>query len=237
MCLYRQIEVYKMIKFENVTKEYIDKSNKVLALDNINFEICDGDFCVIYGESGCGKTTALNLISTIDKPTSGSIIINGQNINNFDEDKKASFRLSNIGYIFQNYLLDEEYTVFENIALPLRIGDCDKNEISKRVNEIAKKINITDIVSKKAEDLSGGQKQKCAIARALINNPSIILADEPTGALDKKSGEEIINLLKMLNNEGKTVILVTHNLSYLKQATKLIHLSDGKICKDNYEDK
>lgn len=218
-----------MIELVNLTKTYGKGAEKITALNNVNFTADIGKFYAVIGKSGSGKSTLLNIIGALDKPTSGDIYINGNDIAVYKEKDLAVYRNSMIGFVFQSFYLEPTYTVEDNIALPLLINDIKKKERRSRVEEILKKIGISELIDKKANDLSGGQKQRVALARALITNPSIILADEPTGNLDNVSGRDVIAMLRQMADEGKTVIMVTHNREDASMADKIVTLIDGQL--------
>lgn len=218
-----------MIELVNITKIYGKGAEKITALNNVNFTADIGKFYAVIGKSGSGKSTLLNIIGALDKPTSGDVYINGNDIAGYKEKDLAVYRNSMIGFVFQSFYLEPTYTVEDNIALPLLINDIKKKERYSRVEEVLKKIGISELINKKANDLSGGQKQRVALARALITNPSIILADEPTGNLDNVSGREVIAMLRQMADEGKTVIMVTHNREDASMADKIITLIDGQL--------
>ena len=189
-----------ILRLDKVEKYYGNKSNVTKAVDNISFEVEKGEFVAIMGASGSGKTTLLNCMSTIDKVTSGHIFVDRQDITRFKGDKLNDFRRENLGFIFQDFNLLDTLTAYENISLALSIQDVGVKEISKRVNEIATKLGITEVLNKYPYEMSGGQKQRIASARAIVTNPKLILADEPTGALDSKSSKMLLEGLKKLNN-------------------------------------
>lgn len=217
-----------MIKINNLYKKY-NSEIEVDALKNINLIIEDSKLTTIIGNSGSGKTTLFNMIGAIDRPTEGTVIVDDIDIFNLNEKELANYRNEHIGYIFQAFYLEESFTVLENIIMPLVIRGISKKEREEKALNIAKKMGIENKLMAKASKLSGGEKQRVAIARALINYPKIILADEPTGNLDSKNGDVIMDLLKELSNEGKTVVLITHNNEYAnKYSDKIIHLKDGE---------
>lgn len=217
-----------MIKVKNLSKSFDNQ----LVLDNISIEIKKGDFISIIGPSGAGKTTFLNIIGTIDgydKNNDTSILFNEIDITKLNDDKLSIFRNKNIGFIFQFHQLLPELTAKENILLPAMIGKFDEEDSLKNLNKLSGILNINKVLNKKPEFLSGGEKQRVAVARALINNPSILLADEPTGNLDSKNAENIHNLFKKINKDlDVTIILVTHNKNFSKIADKCLTLKDGR---------
>lgn len=215
---------------KNLKKVYSSKGNTYTALHDVNIEIKKGEFVGIMGPSGAGKTTLLNIISTIDRPTSGSILIDGDNIIKMGERKISSFRRDKLGFIFQDYNLLNSLTIKENIILPLSLSRVRYKEIEKRISDISKQFNIDDILDKYPYQISGGQKQKAAISRAIITSPSLILADEPTGALDSKSSAEILQTLRDLNESNKaTIMMVTHDAFAASYCQRILFIKDGSI--------
>lgn len=224
-----------MIELKGVSKTYGTGNNETKALDNINV-IIDKPFTMLIGQSGSGKTTLLNMIGCLDIPSTGDVIINGDIINKLNQDDLCEFRNKTLGFIFQNYFLEPNYSVLDNVSMPLVLRGIKKNQREEKVKEVLEKVGLISKINKKAMELSGGEKQRVAIARALVGNPDIILADEPTGNLDTNNGLEIMELLKKLSLDGKMVIMVTHNLDYVKYADMVINLKDGKIRGINDED-
>ena len=220
----------KVLKLENVKKYYGTTSNITKAVDGISFEVEEGEFVAIMGASGSGKTTLLNTISTIDYVTSGHILVGDKDITELKEDEKADFRKDNLGFIFQDFNLLDTLNIEENIALALIINGEDQNKVDKKVESIALKLGIKDILKKFPYEVSGGQKQRCACARALINNPKIILADEPTGALDSKSSRMLLETMDDMNDKLKaTILMVTHDSFSASFCKRVLFLKDGKI--------
>ncbi|MDK2564333.1 ABC transporter ATP-binding protein [Romboutsia sedimentorum] len=222
----------EIIKIDNVVKVYnaYKDAKEAMALDGININIKDGDFVGIMGPSGSGKTTLLNMLSGVDKPTSGEIIIKDQSINDMSKDKLALFRRKNIGYIFQDFNLLDSLTLKENIAIPLILDKLNPNDVENRVKELMKLFDIYDLANKYPYNVSGGQKQKVAVARALVNNPSVIFADEPTGNLDSKSTSNIMNIISNINKEIKsTVLMVTHDPFAASFCNRIVFIKDGKV--------
>lgn len=219
----------KIIEAIDLQKEYGTRT-KFLALKGVNIEVNEGDFLGIMGPSGSGKTTFLNMISTIDNPTKGKVLINGKNIASMGEIAISKFRYENIGFIFQEFNLIDTITIGENIAIPLTLSDLKQSEIKEKVLEVAKKLDIEDLINKYAIECSGGQRQRAAVARALVNNPSLIVADEPTGNLDTKNSHDLLKLLKELNeNENITIIMVTHDAMIASYTKRLVFIRDGLI--------
>lgn len=221
----------EILKVENLVKTYGEGDNIVNAVDNISLSVNKGEFVAIVGASGSGKSTLLHLLGGVDRPTSGKIYIDGNEINNMNNDKLAIFRRRQIGIVYQFYNLIPILTVEENISLPC---DLDGNRPDKeRMNLILKSFGLLERKNHLPNELSGGQQQRTSIARALINNPAILLADEPTGNLDSKSTEEIMSILKMSNRDfNQTIIMITHNLEIAKEADRIITIQDGKILRE-----
>ena len=221
----------EILRVENLTKIYGKDSTKVIALDNVSFSVEKGEFVAIVGASGSGKSTLLHLIGGVDRPTKGKVFIDGKDIFSFNDDKLAIFRRRQVGLIYQFYNLIPILNVEENITLPLSL---DNRQIDKeRLNEMLKILGLEKRRNHLPNELSGGQQQRTSIGRALITNPTIILADEPTGNLDSKSSDEIVALLKKTNKELKqTIIMITHNMEIAKIADRIIKIEDGKIVKE-----
>lgn len=217
----------EIIKLENISKTYGINDGKVEALKNISLKINEGELVAIVGASGSGKSTLLNIIGCIDEPTSGKYFIDGYNTNGYREKDLAKCRNSNIGFVLQYFGLINSYTVYENVELPLIYSKRKKRK--ELVLDILKKLNIIEKKDKFPRELSGGQNQRVAIARALVNSPKIILADEPTGALDKDTSQQVMDILIELNKQGKTVVIVTHDENISKQCDKVIRIEDGCI--------
>ncbi|MDO4996542.1 MAG: ABC transporter ATP-binding protein [Bacilli bacterium] len=219
-----------ILRVKNVEKYYGNKSSLTKAINNISFEVEKGEFVAIMGASGSGKTTLLNLISTIDKVTAGEIYVDGENITKLKGNKLNKFRRDKLGFIFQDFNLLDTLTGYENISLSLAIQNVSNNEQKKRIYDIASKLEITKILDKYPYQMSGGEKQRIASARAIITNPSIILADEPTGALDSKSSKGLLSSFEYLNKElNSTILMVTHDAFTASYATRVIFIKDGKI--------
>ena len=220
----------EVLKVSNIEKYYGRNGNVTKAIDNISFSVDEGEFIGIMGPSGSGKTTLLNCISTIDKATSGKILVAGDDITKLNSKNIAKFRREKLGFIFQDFNLLDTLTVYENIALALSILRVKSDEIDKRVKTIAKRLNIDGILDKFPWEISGGQKQRVASARAIVTNPKIILADEPTGALDSKSSKALLESLNELNNDlNATILMVTHDAFTASYAKRILFIKDGKI--------
>ena len=220
------------IQFKNVNKIYSSGEVEVKALDNVNFEIEQGELVCILGHSGAGKTTALNILGGMDKATSGEIIVAKKDITKYNKKQLIKYRRTNIGFVFQHFALMDYYTAYENIELPLLANNIRRKDRKRIINEQLKKLNIVEEKDKLPKKMSGGQQQRVAIARALVTNADIILADEPTGALDQSTGQEVINILREINNQGKTVVLVTHDINIASSTNRIINICDGKIISD-----
>ncbi len=218
-----------MISVKNISKKFGGGTNLLSALDDVSFNVEDGEFVVILGQSGSGKSTILNLIGCIDSPTSGTILVDGVDVTKMSAKQLCEYRNKNIGFVFQSFYLEPAYSVTDNILLPLTIAGAKRQIKDAKAKELLEKLNLTDKANAKTSTLSGGQKQRVAIARALVNDPKIILADEPTGNLDSASGAEVIEILKEICKSGKTVVMVTHNEEQASVADHIIRLKDGKI--------
>ncbi|MBZ9533832.1 ABC transporter ATP-binding protein [Cytobacillus oceanisediminis] len=218
-----------MVEIKNVKKEYTLGGETVTALDNVSFTVNKGDFIAIIGPSGSGKSTLMNMIGCLDTPDSGEYYLDGQNVFSLKSKQLAEVRNHKIGFIFQSFNLLTKQSAFENVELPLvyrGIGSKERKEIALQA---LKKVGLLERAEHKPTELSGGQQQRVAIARALAGNPPILLADEPTGALDSKTGIEVMNLMKDLNSQGHTIILITHDLEIAKQAKRIIRIQDGRL--------
>ncbi|MCO7177139.1 ABC transporter ATP-binding protein [Sporolactobacillus kofuensis] len=202
---------------------------KTIALQDVSFSVENGEYIAIMGESGSGKTTLLNTLATLDKPTSGSVILNGQDVTKIKENKLAEFRRTHLGFIFQDFNLLDTLSVRDNIFLPLVLGREKVRVMEQRLEALAPKLNITDLLNKQPFELSGGQKQRVAIARALITEPELVLADEPTAALDFKNSEGLLSLLEEVNDTGQTILMVTHSAIAASHAKRVLFIKDGRI--------
>lgn len=220
----------QVLRLENVEKYYGNKMNVTKAIDNISFTVEKGEFVGIMGASGSGKTTLLNCVSTVDKVTAGHIYVENVDITKVRGNKLNKFRREQLGFIFQDFNLLDTLTAYENIALPLSIQNVKPSQIQERVMEMAEKLDIADVMNKHSYEMSGGQKQRVAAARALITKPKLVLADEPTGALDSKSSRYLLKSIKSLNEElNTTILMVTHDAFTASYATRVIFIKDGKI--------
>ena len=220
----------KILDLKNVEKYYGNKGNVVKAVDDVSFQVSKGEFVGVMGPSGSGKTTLLNVISTIDEVSSGQIFIDGEDLTKVKPKEISKFRRENLGFIFQDFNLLDTLTIHENIALALTINRHQKSEIDQKVNAISEELGIADILHKYPYEVSGGQKQRCACARALITNPKLILADEPTGALDSRSAQMLIEMISQLNqNLGATILMVTHDSFTASYCDRILFIKDGQI--------
>ena len=218
-----------MIKIINLTKIFRTESVQTTALNEVSLEISQGEFVAIMGPSGCGKSTLLNMIGLLDNPTSGELWFMDQEVSRYSENDRTDLRNGNLGFVFQSFNLIDELTVFENVELPLLYAGVSTRERVKRVNEALERMQIAHPTEHYPQQLSGGQQQRVAIARAIVTNPRIILADEPTGNLDSTNGNEVMNLLKELNHDGATVVMVTHSEENAREAERIIRMMDGYI--------
>ena len=216
---------------ENVTKIYgIDTKNPVTALSDVSLTMYESDFICVMGPSGSGKSTFINNLSTIDIPTKGKVFINGQEVRTMGENEVGKFRYENLGFIFQEFNLLESLTIFENIAVPLTLSHVPLEEVKQRVQVIAKKLGVDELLDKYPSECSGGQRQRASIARALVTNPKLIVADEPTGNLDSKNSHDLLELFKRLNEEeGVSILMVTHDSMIASYSQKLLYIKDGQI--------
>ena len=222
-----------MIKTVNLTKVFRTDEVETTALNNVSFGITPGEFVAIMGPSGCGKSTLLNILGLLDNPTGGEYFFNGAEVSRFTERQRARMRKENIGFVFQNFNLIDELNVFENVELPLIYLGLSATERKKRVAEALEQMQITHRRKHFPLQLSGGQQQRVAVARAVVANPKLILADEPTGNLDSANGEEVMNLLERLNQQGTTLIIVTHSQRDAEYAQRIVRLFDGQIVTEN----
>ena len=203
--------------------------NAVEALRNVNFTVNEGEYVAIMGESGSGKTTLLNILAALDKPSSGEVLLNGRNIVEIREKDISAFRRDNLGFVFQDFNLLDTFSVQDNIFLPLVLSGKNYDEMSRRLQPIATKLGIREILNKYPYEISGGQKQRAAVARALITNPQLILADEPTGALDSKATDRLLKLFEEINADGQTILMVTHSVKAASHARRVLFIKDGEV--------
>jgi putative ABC transport system ATP-binding protein len=223
----------KMIKIKDLEKYYRTEEVQTVALNKLSFDVKEGEFVAIMGPSGCGKSTLLNIIGLLDDPDGGSYVFNGIEVSGFNERKRADLRKHNIGFVFQSFNLIDELTVYENVELPLIYTGVKPADRKKRVEEVLEKMQIMHRRNHFPQQLSGGQQQRVAVARAVVNNPKLILADEPTGNLDSSNGNDVMQLLTELNDQGTTVIMVTHSEHDAKYSHRIIRMLDGhKVTED-----
>ena len=234
ICQFLQTEKLNiMIRVENLSKSFRTEEVETVALDKVSFEVKDGEFVAIMGPSGCGKSTLLNILGLLDNPTGGKYWLGDREVENLKEKERTDVRKGEIGFVFQSFNLIDELSVEENIELPLTYLGVSRTERKKRVQEIMKRMAISHRAKHFPHQLSGGQQQRVAIARAVVFNPKMILADEPTGNLDSKNGAEVMRLLTELNQEGTTIVMVTHNEHDARMAHRIIRLFDGHIVEGN----
>ena len=222
-----------MIETKNLVKEYELGTQRVKALNGINLSVDKGEFISIMGPSGSGKTTLMNIIGCLDTPTNGTYNLNNKLVSKLSDDELAKIRNEEIGFVFQSFHLLARNSALNNVMLPLKYAGCKESEAIERSNLALEKVGLSDRKNHSPSELSGGQQQRVAIARALVNNPSILFADEPTGNLDSKTGTDVMNLFKELNESGQTIILITHEDSIADQSNRIITIMDGLIKSDN----
>ena len=220
-----------ILEVEHLKKTYTTRlgSNRVEALRDVNFNVEQGEFVAIMGESGSGKTTLLNLLAALDKPTGGQIRLNGKNLGDLKEKEIAAFRRENLGFVFQDFNLLDTFSLKDNIFLPLVLEGKRYREMKQKADPIARKLGISNLLEKYPYEISGGQKQRVAVARALITNPQLILADEPTGALDSKATDSILALFNQINEDGQTILMVTHSIKAASHAKRVLFIKDGEV--------
>ncbi|HOP04415.1 MAG TPA: ABC transporter ATP-binding protein [Tenuifilaceae bacterium] len=222
-----------MLKTKELTKVFRTEEVETTALNKVDLEIKEGEFVAIMGPSGCGKSTLLNIIGLLDNPSGGEFFFNGTEVSKFREKQRTNMRKANIGFVFQSFNLIDELTVYENVELPLLYLNIPSSERKRKVEEVLERMKISHRKKHFPQQLSGGQQQRVAIARAVVANPKLILADEPTGNLDSANGEEVMGLLSQLNNEGTTIVMVTHSPSDAEKAHRIVQLFDGHIVTEN----
>lgn len=220
-----------ILEVNNLKKVYITRfgGNHVQALSNVSFSVEEGEYVAIMGESGSGKTTLLNILAALDKPTSGEVLLNEKNITKIKEKEISAFRRNNLGFVFQDFNLLDTFSIQDNIFLPLVLSGKGYEEMSKRLQPIAKKLEITDILGKYPYEISGGQKQRAAVARALITGPKLVLADEPTGSLDSRAAEGLLRIFNEINDGGQTILMVTHSIKAASHAKRVLFIKDGEV--------
>lgn len=220
-----------ILKVSSVQKIYTTRfgGNKVEALKNVSFEVEQGEYVAIMGESGSGKTTLLNILAALDKQTSGTVILDGNDLSKIKESQMAAFRRDNLGFVFQEFNLLDTFSIEDNIYLPLVLSGKSHHEMKQRLEPIAAQLGITSLLKKYPYEVSGGQKQRAAVARALITHPKLILADEPTGALDSKATDELLRLFAEINRSGQTILMVTHSVKAASHASRVLFIKDGEV--------
>ena len=218
-----------LLNIQNIYKNYGKEPMIVPVLKDVSLEVVQGDYIAIMGPSGSGKTTLMNIIGCLDRASLGTYLFEDEDISEMNDDALSDLSLNKIGFVFQNFNLLSSETAQENVALPLIYAGIDKEKRNQRAIDVLNKVGLQDRISFKPSQLSGGQKQRVAIARAIINNPKILLADEPTGALDQASGKQVMELFKSLNDEGVTIIMITHDANVASHAKKIFHIIDGEI--------
>lgn len=221
----------KILEVNALQKVYTTRfgGNKVEALKKVSFCVDTGEYVAIMGESGSGKTTLLNILAALDKPTNGTVYLDGQSLSDIKESKIAAFRRDNLGFVFQDFNLLDTFSLKDNIFLPLVLAGKHHSEMETRIKPIAEQLGITDILNKYPYEVSGGQKQRAAVARALITNPKLVLADEPTGALDSKATDELLRLFSEINQNGQTILMVTHSVKAASHASRVLFIKDGEV--------
>lgn len=220
-----------ILSVKNIKKTYTTRfgGNQVQALKNVTFDVEQGEYVAIMGESGSGKTTLLNILAALDKPTSGTVLLENRDFSRIRESERAVFRRDNLGFVFQDFNLLDTFSLQDNIFLPLVLAGCDYETMNKRLQPIAEKLGITQLLQKFPYEVSGGQKQRAAVARALITQPKLILADEPTGALDSRATDELLRLFSAVNDDGQTIVMVTHSVKAASHANRVLFIRDGEV--------
>jgi putative ABC transport system ATP-binding protein len=222
-----------MIKLSHISKKYRTTELETTALDGVDFELANGEFVAVMGPSGCGKSTLLNIVGLIDNPSSGEYFFFEREISQYSESRLANLRKGNVGFIFQSFNLIDELNVYENVELPLLYQKVSKPQRRNLVREALELVGLSARAKHKPDQLSGGQQQRVAVARAVVGNPKLILADEPTGNLDSKNGEEVLGMLTTLNEQGTTVLMVTHSPTHAARAHRIVNLLDGRVVAAN----
>ena len=236
-CLKHKEDCMALLDVRNLKKVYTTRlgSNQVQALSNVNFSVEQGEYVAIMGESGSGKTTLLNILASLDRPTGGEVILNGKNTVDIKEKELSAFRRKNLGFVFQDFNLLDTFSLQDNIFLPLVLSGEKYDSMQEKLKPIAKELGIESILEKFPYEVSGGQKQRAAVARALITNPQIILADEPTGALDSKSTDQLLELFSKINGRGQTILMVTHSTKAASKAGRVLFIKDGEVFHQIYK--
>lgn len=227
-----------ILEVKGLKKTYTTRfgGNQVQALKNVSFSVEEGEYVAIMGESGSGKTTLLNILAALDKPTGGTVLLDGRNLADIKETAMAEFRRDNLGFVFQDFNLLDTFSLEDNIYLPLVLAGKNYREMHKRLEPIAKQLGITQLLKKYPYEVSGGQKQRAAVARALITHPKLILADEPTGALDSKSSDELLDLFSAINQDKQTIVMVTHSVKAASHAGRVLFIKDGEVFHQIYKE-
>ena len=220
-----------LLEVKNVRKIYTTRfgGNQVEALHNVNFSVEQGEYVAIMGESGSGKTTLLNILAALDTPTGGKVYLKGRDLSGVKEREIAAFRRQNLGFVFQDFHLLDTFSLKDNIFLPSVLSDKTYEEMERRLKPVAERLGITEILNKFPYEVSGGQKQRAAVARALVTKPQLILADEPTGALDSRASDELLNLFGAINQDGQTILMVTHSVKAASTAKRVLFIKDGEV--------
>ena len=220
-----------LLEVSNVKKIYTTRfgGNKVQALSNVSFTVEQGEYVAIMGESGSGKTTLLNILASLDKPTSGEVLLDGKSVVKIRDSEISSFRRKHLGFVFQDFNLLDTFSIRDNIYLPLVLARMDYREMEQRIRPITQQLGIVDILEKYPYEVSGGQKQRAAVARALITEPKLVLADEPTGALDSRAAGQLLDIFSEINGEGQTILMVTHSTMAASRANRILFIKDGEL--------
>ncbi len=223
--------IMTLLEVKNVRKIYTTRfgGNQVEALHNVNFSVEQGEYVAIMGESGSGKTTLLNILAALDTPTGGKVYLKGRDLSGVKEREIAAFRRQNLGFVFQDFHLLDTFSLKDNIFLPLVLSGKTYEEMERRLTPVAERLGITEILNKFTYEVSGGQKQRAAVARALVTKPQLILADEPTGALDSRASDELLNLFGAINQDGQTILMVTHSVKAASTAKRVLFIKDGEV--------
>lgn len=226
-----------LLEVRNLKKVYTTRlgSNQVQALSNVNFSVEKGEYVAIMGESGSGKTTLLNILASLDRPTAGQVVLNGKNTVTIKDRELSAFRRNNLGFVFQDFNLLDTFSIQDNIFLPLVLSGEKYDKMKAKIDPIAKELGISELLGKYPYEVSGGQKQRAAVARAIITNPQIILADEPTGALDSKSTDQLLDLFEKINHQGQTILMVTHSIKAASKAGRVLFIKDGEVYHQIYK--
>ena len=226
-----------LLELKHIYKNYLQDKIVIPVLKDVNISIDEGEYVAIMGPSGSGKTTLMNIIGCLDRPTKGEFLLEGESIVDYNENRLSDLRLNTLGFVFQSFQLMPRESALDNVSLPLSYAGVKKKERKERAQKALERVGLGDRSGFRPTQLSGGQKQRVAIARAMVNNPKILLADEPTGALDQKSGKQIMELFQSLNDEGVTIVMITHDINIAKQAKRILHIVDGEIFTDDEEGK